>query len=138
MSKLNDTKPITQKILVETLGEFTEKVIFPGVEAIVEKRIQPVEKRIDKIELRMDGLDKRMDGLDKRMDGLDKRMDGMEKQMKIDKNEILNSNDKLMGELQKLNTEVAAHTKSYRDLDERIVYLEKMNALILKKLQLSV
>ncbi len=124
MSKLNDTKPITQKILVETLGEFTEKVIFPGVEAIVEKRIQPVEKRIDKIELRMDGLDK--------------RMDGMEKQMKIDKNEILNSNDKLMGELQKLNTEVAAHTKSYRDLDERIVYLEKMNALILKKLQLSV
>ncbi|NMB47824.1 hypothetical protein GYA13_00015 [Candidatus Kuenenbacteria bacterium] len=130
MPKLNDTKPITQKILVETLGEFTEKVIFPGVEAIVEKRIQPVEKRIDKIELRMGGLDKRMDGLDT-------RMDGMEKQMKIDKNEILNSNDKLMGELQKLNTEVAAHTKSYHDLDERIVYLEKMNALILKKLQLS-
>ena len=123
MARLNNTKPITQKILVETLGEFTEKVIFPGVEAIVEKRIQPVEKRIGKIELRIDGLDKRIDGLGE--------------QMKIDKNEILNSNDKLMGELQKLNTEVAAHTKSYRDLDERIVYLEKMNALVLKKLQLS-
>ncbi len=130
MPKLDDKKPITQKTLVETLSEFTEKVIFPGVDAMLEKRIQPVEKKLNEVEKDIKVV--KYDINDSQKNNL-----GLRAQMEKTKDEILNSNDRLMGELQKLNTEVAAHTKSYRDLDERIVYLEKMNALVLKKLQLT-
>ncbi|HLD34469.1 hypothetical protein A3E04_00340 [Candidatus Kuenenbacteria bacterium RIFCSPHIGHO2_12_FULL_42_14] len=125
-----DEQPVTQKILLATLGDFTEKVIFPGVDVMLEKRIQPVEKRLG-------GVEKNIQVIKYDINNLEKSNKSLKEQMEKDKNEILNSNDRLMGELQKLNTEVAAHTKSYRDLDERIVYLEKMNDLVLKKLQLA-
>ena len=121
MQKNNN--PITKKELVETLGEFAERVIFPGVENIINRRIKPLEKS--------------MGGMEKSMDGMEKRMDGMEKRMENDKNEILNSDDKLIKELLIMRSEIAAHTKSYHDLDERISYLEKVNVLMLKKLELA-
>ena len=43
------SKPMTMK----DLGEFTEAVILPGVDAIVEKRVKPLEDKIGNMEARI-------------------------------------------------------------------------------------
>ncbi len=40
-------KSLSGPVTKEYLGEYTEQVILPGVEAILEKRVGPLEKKID-------------------------------------------------------------------------------------------
>src|SRR3990167_3281933 len=174
-NKINQ-KPIT----LADLGKFTEKVILPGVEKIIDKRIQPLEKRMggfekrmggfenrmgmfekrmdgfenrmgmfekrmDGFEKRMGGLEVRMDGFEKRMGGFEKRMGGFENELKLvrmevrqSKNEILNSEDKIVGELKKARQEQAAMYLNYQKIEARVYKLETIVKILAEKLKIKI
>ncbi len=86
-----EEKPITEKYLLE----FTDKVVFPRVEEIVEDKI-------------------------------DKKLGSF-------KDEILSSNDKLSGKLDKILTEQAAITMGFRRMEERLNYHESVLKVVAGK-----
>jgi len=145
-------KVYQKSITLGDLGKFTEKVILPGVERIVDKRIQPLEKQMDGFEKRMDGFEKRMGGLEVRMDGFEKRMGGFEKRMggfenelklvrmevRQSKNEILNSEDKIVGELKKARQEQAAMYLNYQKIEARVYKLETIVKILAEKLKIKI
>src|SRR3990172_12048676 len=152
-------KVYQKSITLGDLGKFTEKVILPGVERIVDKRIQPLEKQMDGfekvmhgfekrmggLEVRMDGFEKRMGGLEVRMDGFEKRMGGFENELKLvrmevrqSKNEILNSEDKIVGELKKARQEQAAMYLNYQKIEARVYKLETIVKILAEKLKIKI
>ncbi|KKS39525.1 MAG: hypothetical protein UV02_C0068G0008 [Candidatus Kuenenbacteria bacterium GW2011_GWA2_42_15] len=138
-------KVYQKSITLGDLGKFTEKVILPGVERIVDKRIQPLEKQMDGFEKRMDGFEKRMGGLEVRMDGFEKRMGGFENELKLvrmevrqSKNEILNSEDKIVGELKKARQEQAAMYLNYQKIEARVYKLETIVKILAEKLKIKI
>jgi|SRR3989338_4026841 len=44
----------SKAMTMRDMGEFTEKVVLPGVEAIIDKRINPLEVKVDKLESKID------------------------------------------------------------------------------------
>lgn len=106
---------------MKDLGQFTEKIIFPGVEKILDERIGRIDER-------MDGFDERMDRFDERMGGFDKRMDRMENRMGSMKDEIINevskrtiqSNDEVITKLDILLKDNAAHAMSHHRIDDTL------------------
>lgn len=88
--KQNESKPITMK----DLGQFTEQIIFPGVERIIDDR---VEKIVDaKIEMAKEEI----------INEVSKK--------------IIESNDKVVTKLDILLKENAAHTMGHHRIDDTL------------------
>ena len=124
-------KVYQKSITLGDLGKFTEKVILPGVERIVDKRIQPLEKQ-------MDGFEKRMDGFEKRMGGFENELKLVRMEVRQSKNEILNSEDKIVGELKKARQEQAAMYLNYQKIEARVYKLETIVKILAEKLKIKI
>ncbi|OGG89682.1 hypothetical protein A3H03_01455 [Candidatus Kuenenbacteria bacterium RIFCSPLOWO2_12_FULL_42_13] len=124
-------KVYQKSITLGDLGKFTEKVILPGVERIVDKRIQPLEKQ-------MDGFEKRMGGFEKRMGGFENELKLVRMEVRQSKNEILNSEDKIVGELKKARQEQAAMYLNYQKIEARVYKLETIVKILAEKLKIKI
>lgn len=86
----------------------------------------------------VDKVDKKVNNLDKKVETYhtkaNKRIDKLADKTTSNKDEILTSNDKLSKKLNRILAEQSAHTLPYRQLDECISYLEKMNKYLQKSL----
>src|SRR3989338_5140139 len=131
-------KVYQKSITLGDLGKFTEKVILPGVERIVDKRIQPLEKQMDGFEKRMDGFEKRMGGFEGRMDGFENELKLVRMEVRQSKNEILNSEDKIVGELKKARQEQAAMYLNYQKIEARVYKLETIVKILAEKLKIKI
>ena len=98
MENKENEKPIT----LSDLGKFTEEVLLPAVEGIIDKRISGLEERMSGLEDRISGLEKKVGGLEDRIIRLENGMNGLKEEMaevrddisKM-KNDILNGQDAL-------------------------------------------
>lgn len=54
MAQNKSKKSLSKVVTLEELGEFTEKVILPGVEKIVEESISPLDDGVSNIETKLD------------------------------------------------------------------------------------
>ena len=117
-------KVYQKSITLGDLGKFTEKVILPGVERIVDKRIQPLEKQ--------------MDGFEKRMGGFENELKLVRMEVRQSKNEILNSEDKIVGELKKARQEQAAMYLNYQKIEARVYKLETIVKILAEKLKIKI
>ena len=131
-------KVYQKSITLGDLGKFTEKVILPGVERIVDKRIQPLEKQMDGFEKRMGGFEKRMGGFEGRMDGFENELKLVRMEVRQSKNEILNSEDKIVGELKKARQEQAAMYLNYQKIEARVYKLETIVKILAEKLKIKI
>lgn len=55
-TKISKIKNLSKVITLKELGEFTEEVILPGVERIVENRVDPIEQKVDTLTSKVDTL----------------------------------------------------------------------------------
>ena len=114
---------VQKSLTLEDLGKFTEEVILPGVENIVERKVKP--------------LDNRMDSLDNRMDSLESGINTVRGEAKQYRDEILTVEDKVAGDLSKFLQEQAAIGYNYKRLEKRVHKLESIISILLKKMNLS-
>jgi len=110
---MTSSKELQETVTKEYLGEYTEKVILPGVEAILKKSMQEFEATLT-------------DQLDVREEKMRDKLSGM-------KNEILTSNDALAKKLDKIDQEVTFSLANYDRLSKKIEWLEKTVAMLANK-----
>lgn len=122
---MENNQPLTKKDLDQTVDDLASKVILPGFEAL-DKKIDGVADRLDeKIDGVADRLDKKIDKLRWELDAkIDKTKEELGEQITLFKDEVLTREDETINELKIIRTEMAAHTTSDQDLNERVSYLE--------------
>ncbi|MDP3710595.1 MAG: hypothetical protein Q8R29_02610 [bacterium] len=115
--KENKDKYLTLK----DLGNFTEEVIFPGVERIVEGKIDKLGDRLGaKLEQKMENkftvLENRLEAkLEQKME--DKFVEFKEVVVREISQTVMESNDKLATKIDVLAKELAAHGASHHRMD---------------------
>ena len=152
----------TMELNTETLGKFTEEVILPGVEKIVERKSQETEdKLINRMDKRIASSENKLIGeinkqiassesklineMDKRIAvtedkliyEMEKRDNKVIEELRQIKSEILSAEDKLVGKLDRILKEQMAITYNYKILEKRITKLEAVVMVLARKLNLS-
>jgi hypothetical protein len=117
---------------------------------LVSKRLEFVSNKLDKkIDNAVGMLAERMDSVDNKVDGLSKYVINMEtkidnniktlhQEIEESKNQILSREDKTIGELEIIRTELAAHSASSRQLEERINYLETVVKILAERIGVQI
>ena len=135
MENKENEKPIT----LSDLGKFTEEVLLPAVDGIIEKRISGLEDRISGLEDRISGLEDRIIRLEDRIIRLENKIGRLEEEMaevrddisKM-KNDILNGQDSLAKLIEDKRENEAMDTsirqrfeEKFEDYGERIKVVEE-------------
>lgn len=74
---VDNNRPVTKKDLIETLGDFFDKMILPHFERI-DKRFDKVEKGLDNIETHVESIDRRLDLVTEKVTDHGKRITKLE------------------------------------------------------------
>ena len=120
-------KPIT----LNDLGKFTEEVLLPAVEGIIDKRISGLEDRIS-------GLEDRIIRLENRMGRLEEEMAEMRGDISKMKNDILNGQDALAKLIEDKREDEAMDTSIRRRFEEKLEDYKGRIKMVEEKIGISV
>ena len=111
----NNNQPVTKKeldeILDHKLHQWTKKEIVPTVESMFDKFGEKMTKEFDKINSEFDKINSEFDKINSNI--------------KASENRIINSNDKLAGEIKKDREEIMATVMSSKQANEKYQQYDK-------------
>lgn len=58
---MNNNEDLKKPVTKEYLGEFTEKVLLPGISVLIDEKLKPLDKKIDKIDERLQVVEAKLD-----------------------------------------------------------------------------
>ena len=109
MTKKNDEKPITKSDLREELGRFTEEILLPAIENIVDIKLE--EKLEQKLEEKLGPIRQRLFAIEQDIKRIEERLARLEKASSEDVSAV--------------NSEVEKLKKRDFELENKIKILEK-------------
>src|SRR3989338_6793168 len=120
--KVSSVKSIT----IDDLGNFTEQVIFPGVERIVQESILGVRQELTS---KIDNLGQRVGNLEEHVSTLAGKIDDLKEQVldEVRKENLKNlkSNDLIITKLDTILKDQAAHTSLHIKIADDLMSHEK-------------
>jgi Na+/phosphate symporter len=115
-------KYLNEVVTMRKLYEFTEKVIFPGVERIVDKRFKKSDEKFEKIDEKFEKIDERFEKIDEKLKDHDEKF-----------KKLFINQDKIIGLLEREKMEEAAHNGLHFNVGNMLADHEKR----IKKIELK-